>query len=651
MYVLVLHGIGGINGLEEATGALNRQLIQLGHSGIQPTELLIPNYQSLLEHPVAWGDPPRVESTWQPKDKEALADALSDYIRQEQRLRRRLAPLATDPSPLANLPERFGDAATKSPWFERAHRYASQPRCRSAIYNQVRGWLPQRVTEIVIIGYSLGSVVAADLITRLPKDTKVRMLLTIGSPLGWVSELRTGSKTLMQRGFPADRLLSWVNLYDPDDAITGFRGIRRFYQAALDVPIKADRHDPVGYLSHEAAAAAMGHALHGSGHVVPMGRLPARGLPPEWQPLLAKFAYTQALARSIPADEHERRRRVNMAREELAYRTLDIAAELDRGTQTEPGAEGDLVAYLPSVDDLVKHPGEILSEMLSDLELLPTVVELAASWPLAPFEMETKPRDERRKMALERFLNVVRQRDARARGRSDQEFAEAVQREIKEALDDFGLSLAALAPAIVLGGLGLAVLAATGIGFAAAAPAGLAGAAAITATLAAFGPGGMAGGIGLLALLSGVGSAMFAAAATQAAIGTTSERTRAKLDRQEIKRLAAAEPPQLAYMLALVVAVLRAEQKLEIDPGGRSERHGQALRTVAALLAEARAELALSVQLGVVSRQLKAWKNRVEHLERAEALLMELADRKESGKEDWGTAGERDRQLDRRSPR
>lgn len=78
---------------------------------------------------------------------------------------------------------------------------------------------------------------------------------------------------------------------------------------------------------------------------------------------------------------------------------------------------------------------------------------------------------------------------------------------------------------LLLGAVGIALVAAGPVGLMLAAPVGLAGGAAITASLAAFGPGGMVGGMALAGGLVGAGSAFTAGAAMPSGMSEAMVRT------------------------------------------------------------------------------------------------------------------------------
>jgi endonuclease G, mitochondrial len=121
--------------------------------------------------------------------------------------------------------------------------------------------------DLIIVGYSLGSVVAADLLPFLRPDQHVRLLVTLGSPLGI-----TGSWERTAAGldpFPYDRLDAWVNIHNTSDAVTGWVGLERRIRDVVDVPIgdfgfgldPDARHKIRGYARHAALAAAVAWAV------------------------------------------------------------------------------------------------------------------------------------------------------------------------------------------------------------------------------------------------------------------------------------------------------------------------------------------------------------------------------------------------------
>jgi hypothetical protein len=77
--------------------------------------------------------------------------------------------------------------------------------------------------EVILLGHSLGSVVAYDLLRERPGQ-RVRGLITLGSPLG----LPTIRRRIAVRRFPADPQ-RWVNVFDPRDFVTGREPLQAHY--------------------------------------------------------------------------------------------------------------------------------------------------------------------------------------------------------------------------------------------------------------------------------------------------------------------------------------------------------------------------------------------------------------------------------------
>ena len=68
---------------------------------------------------------------------------------------------------------------------------------------------------VTLVAHSLGTVVAMDLLTRLPSDVDVRLLVTAGSPLGMDSV----NKRLLLGGPRRPEVGRWINAWCPADAV------------------------------------------------------------------------------------------------------------------------------------------------------------------------------------------------------------------------------------------------------------------------------------------------------------------------------------------------------------------------------------------------------------------------------------------------
>ena len=79
----------------------------------------------------------------------------------------------------------------------------------------------ERADNVVLIGHSLGSVIAYDVaVEELAKKGNGRLaaLVTMGSPLNWVTEIRkVGSNGW--KPMPCTRAFPWINFWDPADPV------------------------------------------------------------------------------------------------------------------------------------------------------------------------------------------------------------------------------------------------------------------------------------------------------------------------------------------------------------------------------------------------------------------------------------------------
>jgi hypothetical protein len=105
---------------------------------------------------------------------------------------------------------------------------------------------PEQSGPHVLVGHSLGTVIAYDGLERVADCPEVDALLTIGSPLGLdVVQDRLLPEWTRRDGFPSARLRGrWVNVYDDLDPVAGFDAVladdyQRDGAAAID-----DIHEP-----------------------------------------------------------------------------------------------------------------------------------------------------------------------------------------------------------------------------------------------------------------------------------------------------------------------------------------------------------------------------------------------------------------------
>lgn len=546
--IVYIHGVGGVTPLEDWLDPLNVGLVQAGHSPIDPTyDTVVPvTYQPLLLTPTGSRATraDEVKETWEASDETDEAarrfavtqEENTQFLRQWS-VRARGVHFGHSPNgvnaTLTSVVTRVGDLTE-------AKIYAHHRSVRASVLREVVEQIPD-TDEIVVVAHSLGSVIAADLLTRLPAHTRVRALVTLGSPLA--SDMWKRLRSLAE-DFPYDRVDAWINVFDPRDAVTYGRGVAARFPMAVDVSVDIRTHSVRGYASHPAVGALLGHHLYGV-RDADAEHPPARPLGEGWDLQLLGFAYAEQLSRTCQAKKFSWRRRFDTARRIAATRVLEEVEQAGDSARAELGSP-------PSIIDFVDRASDLVRDVWSDDELLPLVVSRYASNPLPPFDIAVDPAH--RLEALTALLNRVRRREGSI---SDLEFATVVADAVDHAQD-------ALTPdrrrwwGYLVGG-GAVLLALTGVGLWAVLPTALAGAAAITASLAAFGPGGMVGGMLTLVLASGAGTALVASGAVAAAGGREAE---VEFRLAVAGALTQMRVEELRGLLIGVVSVIRAQEKL-----------------------------------------------------------------------------------------
>lgn len=605
--VVFLHGASGPVDAASWLGPLNLRLAQMGHSRFDPDHDRITSPSYLRELRVGEPGPEPARTWWKGNERDHQRSRLRYLARQDELVRVGRAWERTGTSPVVSwVPEDLaGDGwVTRigTRFIHTASRYQREPDCRWAAQRAVLEQLP-RSGSIILIAHSLGSVLAVDLLTKLPAHLSVDLLLTIGSPLA----IKRLGDPGFEAGFPYDRVGGWVNLYDPGDIVTVGCGVGRRFPAARDITIDTGQsHHASGYLSNPAAAAVIGHHAFGSTIAIRPASLQRR-LHPAWQPLLLSFAYSNQLSSCARTPEWSFKARVDTARALLATRTLaDIHAkrqalfdEKDPRLDDSPVGEG----RFPAEDDLLHHAAGLLRDTWEDDALLSLAVGLEMSPPLYPFDVKIS--SEHRHNALLQTLKRVR---AQYGDVSDIEFAEAVRDGVKAGQNAVRESGFPWGTVLITGGLLL--LSVTGVGLAVAAPVGLAGAAVISGTLVAFGPGGMIGGLITIATLTGVG-----AAATGIGVGVGSANDPQVVEqarRLAVEELSTMSIGALRNAIAGVLAVVDAQRRLRFESTSLlvEEMLNSALDIV-------RAECELHEAVAPARPGTTEWRKKVQLLERA----------------------------------
>jgi hypothetical protein len=114
-------------------------------------------------------------------------------------------------------------------------------------------------TPRVLIGHSLGSIVAYEALCRIPNHG-VRTLITLGSPLG-LSSIRVGLSLPARECIPhaPPGVERWVNVYDPRDAVALAGGLAPYWSAVEDAVVdnESDPHAVTRYLGKKVTGAAV----------------------------------------------------------------------------------------------------------------------------------------------------------------------------------------------------------------------------------------------------------------------------------------------------------------------------------------------------------------------------------------------------------
>jgi hypothetical protein len=489
--LLFIHGVRNDDPAAQWRQALDGALQREGTASLEERgyRVLAPSYLQLLEaETVPKGEsPPMTYQKGSQEDYERTAglywSAVADLERTGIRGRvspSRLAGVTADALSETVIPRLFADAAA----------YLKSADRRNAIHARVLSAIPDGA-DLVIIAHSLGSVVAADLLYLLPRECRLEMLVTIGSPLALPA---LGQHLARRRDrFPYELLSGpWVNVVGRGDLLTGCRGLSPVIPEALDAFIDTgtgrSAHTAPRYLQDPTVARAL-EWLDRRAASRTSAAQPARHLPdlPLSEGMLSLVIGAQHALRLEQAQQPgERRTRFDQARS-LVNQAL--ARALAQAGENEP---------------VLQRLSDDNAAFLKDrLDPQAAIDALLAAWtinPIKPYEIQVPARERRAALsALALDLSVPSawaDTVAEAEQNARDAHSEDARRWRRAALAVVGTAVILAAPWLVI----------------AAAPEALAGTAAIVAGLSALGPGGMLGGVGIVGLLGGAGGAIAAGA-------------------------------------------------------------------------------------------------------------------------------------------
>ena len=536
--LLFLHGVGKADQDDKWKVHFSDALTRLGHPDLDTVRVIAPKYSHAL---VGWDEkeqlpgvtikrPPRDEAKKSRRDFESRIGAVEFRLGRHDRGTGWLG----------------GDvvvgAAVGLPIFKQAQNYLKNPQIRAQVLNRILSRLPES-GRLVIVGHSLGSVIAADLLRRLPVGLEVAGLITVGSPLangGFdVDKLREDLKE------PPTNLAWWVNFWNAPDPVAAHRGVSSVFPWMIDFRIDTkavgiQAHIAAAYLSNEAVAAAIGFALFGSRSKELASIDKDLDIPVDATERIALVAlrYAHLMKMSLKGDQRDRfsgaLRHVQAAAIDDIRARNDFEEQEGRGHRGMPSAVARL-AFDPSNPDAAV-PEPLPSNHMSKDDAVVLLTILAAENVIRPFEVSISKdmwQEAMKELTAEMGLGSQYGADVFAAAKGAQEALSA------------GRGVNWLKWGALGAGAALIIVATGGLALAAAP--GLVGAAVITSALAAFGPGGMMGGLlaaGTLLTAGGSGIALGLASP-----GTTAETLEAVVERQ------------------LAAVILRQSQHLEQDPG------------------------------------------------------------------------------------
>jgi len=530
--LLFLHGVGDGDMDDLWKLHLENALTSLGYPDLSSLQVISPKYSHALK---GWDIKEQLpEITIKQPARDAAKKNRRDFERRMGSIEFRLGRHDRG-NGIPGVDAAVG-AAMALPLFKSAQNYLKNPQIRAQVLNRILATLPAN-GKLVIVGHSLGSVIAADVVSRLPVGLDVVGMVTIGSPLANgnfnVDKLRDTLKE------PPTNLAWWVNFWNAPDLVAAHRGVSSVFPWMIDFRIDTRTTNLVGahsaavYFANDSVAAALGFALFGSrakeleqhdiGVEMPLDATET------WALLALRYAHL--LKMQLIGDQRDR---YSGALRHVQAATIDeISRRNSRDGRAVPKAIAHLAFDLSDPQAPVPEPRPSIHLDKDQAVVFLTV--LATDSVIRPFEISIKEKQQRDAM-----------KDLTAEMGLGSQFGADVFLAVQGAQD--ALSGSRGVNWIKWGALGAgaaALVLATG-GLALAAAPGLAGAAVITSALASFGPGGMIGGLltaGTLVTAGGGGIA-FGLAST----GTS------------------ADALEVVVLRRLATATLRQNQHLDADP-------------------------------------------------------------------------------------
>lgn len=402
--------------------------------------------------------------------------------------------------------------------FVQVANYRDNQKVRAAVLHHVLQQLPT-TERLVIIGHSLGSVVAADLLCRLPISTTAVTMITIGSPLPHSQVHPDGMTKLLAQ--PPRHVQHWVNFWSRADGVPAGRGVAKLIPWVLDQRLEAKfgldfvgQHAAASYLQDHRVATAVGFGLFGSQSraVVRATKQVGSALGPAELSVLLGLRFIHLVQREL--DGERRDRYADAVRNTQAAVHRRFVEHYSSAGMPLPPEIAQLKVEL--VDPSSQPPEPRTPRGLSMEDSVSHLVSIMSMNLLTPYEIEV-PDDAKRKalsvLTTEMGLGS-------AYGLRVFDAGEEAWKVLKGSLNWRRWAAVGFGALVLIGATG---------GLALAAAPGVVGAAAVTSALAAFGPGGMVGGLltagslvtaGSSSIALGLVSASASAAAVESAVAT-----------------------------------------------------------------------------------------------------------------------------------
>jgi pimeloyl-ACP methyl ester carboxylesterase len=486
--LVYLHGVGDGDQSEGWRKTLDSSLVEAGYPGLGDVRIVSPKYPHSLRYPsdddMGAKLPPLTTQKFDREAEESFRRALE---RRTAELELVLGPH----TPGGYLPSSQLIQGWTVKLLRQAANYLLNEQKRALVLNRVLRTLPSS-GDVVIVGHSLGSVIAMDLVDRLPAKVNVSALVTIGSPAGHVGMHKASGRISLRR--PSSRVQWWANFWNVMDPVCGLRGVSWLFPWALDLQLNlGPTHASLAYLEVPTVATAIGRGLFGSQskELQPLVTVPDARLDAAESFLILTMAYAQYVRDQLKPPLRSRYQDTI----ELVQR--DFLEALIRTYAQENKRVPRALSFLRD-----GHRPQPLSS-LSKTDAVTVLVAIATANVIAPFEIKIP--DDAQKGAM-RDLAV----SMGLGGQFGQNAAESVASAQKIVQPSHSWRRWAL-----VGG-GALMLALGPVGLMMAAPATAAGGAAIVGALASFGPGGMVGGLATAGALTSTGAGAMAAALAQA---------------------------------------------------------------------------------------------------------------------------------------